>query len=156
MEQKMPVEFDFNLFDQDNEIVHLKSYLGQRVVLYFYPKDNTPGCTKQAIAFSEQKAEFDRLNTVVLGVSKDSVKSHKNFCTKYNLTHKLISDPDILLQKEFDVWREKSMYGKIYFGTQRSTFVISVTGEIEKVWRNVKVKGHIENVLNYLKGSPSC
>ena len=139
------------MFDQDNNEVKLSDFLGKTVILYFYPKDNTPGCTIQAVDFSSKQSYFDENNIVVLGVSKDSTKSHKNFCEKKNLSITLLSDPDTLVTQDYDVWKEKSMYGKTYFGTERTTFLINNKGIIETVWSKVKAKTHLEEVLTYLK-----
>ncbi len=138
--------------ESDNEKkVSLKDYLGKRVVLYFYPKDNTSGCTVEAIEFSGLINSFKDLNTEIIGVSPDSVKSHINFKNKHNLNITLISDPDKEICQSYDVWREKSMYGKKYMGVLRSTFIISPDGIIEKAMYNVKAKGHAEAVLCDLK-----
>ncbi len=142
---------NFELKNQADKLVKLSDFLGKNVVVYFYPKDDTPGCTKEAQGFSELKDQFLALNTVIIGISKDSVKKHQSFCSKHDLNITLLSDPDIIVQKQFDVWKEKSMYGRTYFGTQRSTFVINQTGSIVKSWRNVKVPGHVETVLDFVK-----
>ena len=120
-------------------------------MFYFYPKDDTPGCTKEAQGFSAAKADFYKLNAVILGISKDSVASHEKFCNKYDLNLILLSDPDCIVQKDYAVWKEKSMYGRTYFGTERSTFIINSKGVVEKEWRKVKVKEHVSSVLSYLK-----
>ena len=119
------------------------------VVLYFYPKDNTSGCTKQAEAFQENTAKFKKLKTVVVGVSPDSLESHKKFRDKFGLKFHLLSDPDKKLAQAFEVWKEKSMYGRKYMGIERSTFLIK-SGEVVQEWRKVKVPGHIEEVLKSL------
>lgn len=129
----------------------LEKYKGKKIVLYFYPKDNTSGCTMEALDFTENKAEFEKLGAVVIGVSKDSVKSHEKFIEKHGLDVELISDEDLSIQKEFDVWQMKKLYGKEYMGTVRSTFILDDTGKILREFRNVKVKGHVQNVLDALK-----
>ncbi|MBH37952.1 thioredoxin-dependent thiol peroxidase [bacterium] len=141
---------EFSLANQDNTIVNLTDYRGKKVVLYFYPKDDTSGCTKEAEEFTQKKKEFDSLNTVILGISKDSTQSHETFCKKYNLGITLLSDPDTEINKAYDVWKEKSMYGKKYFGTERTTFLIDEDGIIQQRWSKVKVTGHVEDVLKAL------
>ena len=139
--------------DKDgNEIeLDLKDCLGKRVILYFYPKDNTSGCTQEACDF---KDNINRLTNYasVIGVSPDSIKSHKSFREKQGLNFTLLSDTEHLLAEEFKVWKEKSMYGRKYMGIERSTFVIDQQGNIEKEWRKVKVKGHVNEVITYLLG----
>lgn len=129
---------DFILFNQDGEQVSLSDYKGKKVILYFYPKDNTSGCTKQACAFAENYPHFQELDAVVLGVSKDSVASHKKFQEKFNLPFTLISDPDLVAIQAYDVWKEKKMYGKTYMGVERTTYLINEEGLIEKVYAKVK------------------
>ncbi|RAP29758.1 thioredoxin-dependent thiol peroxidase [Candidatus Marinamargulisbacteria bacterium SCGC AG-414-C22] len=148
IDQKAP---EILLQDQDDQLFTLSSYQGQKVVVYFYPKDNTPGCTKQAIAFSEKISEFIDLNTLVVGVSKDSIKSHQNFSSKHHLNIKLLSDPDGVACNDYGVWQEKSMYGKTYMGIQRATFLINEKGDIVKIWPKVKVKDHVDDVLNQIR-----
>ncbi len=142
---------DFCLPDQDGNEVCLKDFKGKWVVLYFYPKDNTSGCTREAIDFTENLKDFEELGAVVLGVSKDSVKSHKNFQTKHNLKITLLSDPEHKVIEAYGAWKLKKRYGKEYFGTERSTFLIDPDGVIRHEWRNVKVKGHVEEVKETLK-----
>lgn len=142
---------DFSLENDEGKVVSLNDYKGKKVVLYFYPKDNTSGCTAEAIEFTELINQFKNLNTEIIGVSPDSVKSHVNFKNKHNLSITLISDPDKVLCQAYDVWREKSMYGKKYMGVLRSTFIISPDGIIEKAMYNVKAKGHAEKVLCDIK-----
>lgn len=127
----------------------LKDFVGQRVVLYFYPKDNTSGCTQEACDFRDNINRITKYATVI-GVSPDSVKSHKGFKAKQSLNFILLSDPEHVLAEEYGVWKEKSMYGKKYMGIERSTFVIDKNGKIEKEWRKVKVKGHVDNIIEYL------
>ena len=121
------------------------------VVLFFYPRDDTSGCTKQALAFTALQADFAALNTQVIGISKDSVTSHDKFVTKYQLAIPLLSDESGTVSEAFGVWKEKSMYGKTYMGIERSTFLINADGQIVSEWRKVKVPGHVEAVLQALK-----
>ena len=145
----------FILYGPNGKRVSLSSLKGKWIVLYFYPKDNTSGCTKQSIAFSEKKADFEALNTVILGVSKDSVASHQKFIDKQSLTIMLLSDPDTSTHQDYGVWKEKSMYGMKYLGAERTTFVISPEGTIEKQWAKVKVAGHVDEVLAYIHETSS-
>ena len=138
---------EFTVSDHTNTPVSLSQFKGQNVVLFFYPKDNTPGCTVESQDFSTLKSEFDKLNTVILGVSKDSVQSHQNFCKKQNLTVSLLSDPDMKIIEPYGVWQEKKNYGKTYMGIVRTTVLIDTKGIIRKVWKNVRVKGHAAAVL---------
>jgi len=133
----------------DNEFI-LSDYLGKNIVIYFYPKDNTPGCTTEGEDFREKYNLFQNKNTVVFGVSRDSIKSHENFKDKYDFPFQLISDPDEKICNIFDVIKEKSMYGKKYMGIERSTFLIDTKGKLVKEWRKVKVKGHVQDVINSL------
>ncbi len=128
----------------------LAEFKGKEVLLYFYPKDNTSGCTQEACDFRDN---YNRLTShaTVIGVSPDSIKSHKNFQEKHGLNFILLSDPEHKLSEAFGVWGEKSMYGKKYFGIIRSTFILEKTGKIKKEWRKVKVKGHVDEVLEYLQ-----
>lgn len=136
---------------QTGETVSLSDYKGQPVVLYFYPKDDTPGCTTEACGFRDQLPDFSSLDAVVLGVSKDSVAKHQKFIDKYDLTFSLISDENTSICEDYGVWVEKSMYGKKYMGIERATFLIDGAGTIQKIWRKVKVPGHVEEVLEALK-----
>lgn len=131
---------------------NLDEFLGKKVVLYFYPKDNTPGCTQEACDFRDN---FNRLTpfATVVGVSPDSIKSHKNFREKQGLNFILLSDPEYTLAEKFEVWKEKSMYGRKYMGIERSTFILDEKGNIQKEWRKVKVKNHVDEVINYLKNN---
>ena len=138
---------DFSLKDAFGHSVQLSDFLGKKVVLYFYPKDDTPGCTREAIGFTEQKSQFQKNNTVILGLSKDSVASHEKFCHKYNLEIPLLSDPDGKTVEAYGVWKEKNMYGKVSMGIVRTTFLIDEKGIITKIWNNVKVDGHVEAVI---------
>ncbi len=136
----------FTLESDEGEI-SLAELKGKNVVLYFYPKDDTPGCTIEAQDFTKKIKEFEKLDCVVLGVSKDNVKSHCNFISKYNLAFNLLSDVEGEVCKKYGVIKEKSMFGKKYFGIDRSTFLIDKMGKIAKVWTSVKVKGHVEEIL---------
>ena len=128
----------------------LNDFKGQRVILYFYPKDNTSGCTQEACDFRDNINRLTNYATVI-GVSSDSIKSHKSFKEKQSLNFILLSDPEHKLAEEFEVWKEKSMYGRKYMGIERSTFILDKNGKIEKEWRKVKVKGHVDEVIEYLK-----
>lgn len=141
----------FSLADQDGKIHSLKDYKGNKVVLYFYPKDNTPGCTKESCDFRDEFTAFKKNNAVVLGVSADSVKSHKKFSDKFSLPFPLLSDESKKMIEEYGVWKEKSMYGKKYMGIERTTVVIDEKGKVKKVFTKVKVEGHTEEVLEALK-----
>nr|WP_321496221.1 thioredoxin-dependent thiol peroxidase [uncultured Methanolobus sp.] len=146
--QKAP---DFCLPDQDENNVCLKDFDGKWIVLYFYPKDNTSGCTKEAQDFTALKGDFESDNAVILGVSKDSVKSHIKFIEKKEIGITLLSDEETTVHQKYDVWRTKKNYGKEYLGTVRSTFLIDAEGNIAKIWDNVKTKEHAEKVLAALK-----
>lgn len=128
-----------------------KDYKGQRLVIYFYPKDNTSGCTQESIDFSSKRNLFRKLNCEIFGVSRDSIQSHNNFKKKFKFKFDLLSDPDETLCKAFDVMKEKSMYGKKFIGVERSTFIIDEKGILIKEWRKVKVSGHVEEVLAFIK-----
>ena len=141
----------FTLSDSDGNKVSLKDYLGQKIVLYFYPKDNTSGCTKEACDFRDSIAQFKKLKVAVLGVSKDSQSSHIKFRDKYDLNFPLLSDVDTKVIQKYGVWKEKSMYGKKYMGVERTTFLIDEKGKIEKIYKKVKVSEHVEQVLKDLK-----
>ena len=131
--------------------INLADLRPSNVVLFFYPRDNTSGCTKEAVGFSEKLLDFEALNTKVLGISKDSVKSHDKFVAKQGLKVALLSDENDDVCEKFGVWREKSMYGKSYFGIERSTFLIDGAGNVVKEWRKVKVPGHVDAVLEAVK-----
>ena len=146
--QKAP---DFCLPDQNENHVCLKDFDGKWIVLYFYPKDNTSGCTREAQDFTSLKGDFESENAVVLGVSKDSVKSHVKFIEKKELGITLLSDEETTIHQKYDVWRTKKNYGKEYLGTVRSTFLIDTEGNIVKIWDNVRTNGHAEKVLETLK-----
>ena len=128
---------------------------GKYLILYFYPKDDTPGCTKEAIGFSEESVAFDAQNAMVVGVSRDTVKKHDKFVSKYNLRIPLISDEEGSLCEAFGTWIEKSMYGTTYMGIERATFLISPDGKVLHIWRKVKVRGHVEEVLAQLQSLKS-
>ena len=142
---------DFKLQDKDGRVSTLSGFRGKKVVLYFYPKDNTPGCTKQACAFASAYDGFKTKGVEVIGVSKDSVASHVKFAEKYNLPFILISDPELKAIKAYDVWQEKKMYGKVTFGVVRTTYVIDEEGIIEKVMPKVKPDTNAAEILEYLK-----
>ena len=137
----------FTLEADGESIINLKNFRGKTVVLYFYPKDSTPGCTKEACDFRDHIQAFTKRNITIIGVSKDSIKRHDNFKAKYELPFTLVSDNDNKVCETYGTWVEKSMYGKKYMGIERSTFLIGPEGIILKVWRKVKVPGHVENVL---------
>ena len=142
---------NFKLASTDGTTFELKSIKKKNIILYFYPKDDTPGCTLEGQDFRDNHKEFAKLNAEILGVSRDSIKSHENFKEKQSFPFQLLSDPDEAMCKSFDVMREKSMYGKKYIGVDRSTFLINSNGLVEKEWRSVKVKGHVLEVLQALK-----
>ena len=143
----------FELKNQANETITNSTNTSANMVLFFYPKDMTPGCTKEACSFSELKSQFDELNTVIYGISKDSIASHQKFVTKNQLQLSLLSDNTGEICEKFGVYREKSMYGKTYLGIVRSTFFIDSTGTIKMIWDNVKVKGHVEDVYEWVKSN---
>ena len=126
-------------------------FKGKKLIIFFYPKDKTPGCTLEGQDFRDNYQEFKKLNAEIIGVSRDSIKSHQNFREKQSFPYDLLSDPEEKMCKSFDVMREKSMYGKKYIGVDRSTFMISSDGLVLKEWRSVKVKGHVQEVLEALK-----
>ena len=142
---------DFSLLNQDGKKISLKDYVGQKVVLYFYPKDDTSGCTKEACSFSDDLPKFSKVDAVILGVSPDSVKSHKKFSEKYKLKFDLLADDEKDLVEKYGVWKEKSMYGRKYMGVERTTFIIDEKGKIKKIFNKVKVDGHNKEVLEALK-----
>lgn len=144
---------DFCLKDKDGQDVSLSNFEGKKVVLYFYPRDNTPGCTRQACAFAQAYEGFKAKDIVVIGVSKDSVASHQKFADKYQLPFILISDPDLIAIQAYDVWKEKKMYGKVSFGVQRSTYIIDEQGIIEKVFPKAKPDTNAAEILEYLAGT---
>lgn len=143
---------DFTLADKDGNRVSLQDFRGKKVVLYFYPKDSTPGCTRQACAFAGAYREFEELNTVVIGVSKDSQASHQKFAQKNSLPFILLSDPELTAIQAYDVWKEKKLYGKVSMGVVRTTYLIDENGVIEKVFPKVKPDTNAAEILAYLKG----
>lgn len=141
---------EFTLPDKDGNSVSLTDFLGKKVVLYFYPKDNTPGCTRQACAFARVYEEFEKISAVVIGVSKDSVTSHQKFAEKHGLPFILLSDPELTAIQAYGVWQEKKLYGKVSMGVVRSTFIIDENGMIEKVMPKVKPNTNATEILEYL------
>ncbi|WP_456484898.1 thioredoxin-dependent thiol peroxidase [Desulfurobacterium sp.] len=141
----------FCLKDDTGKETCLKDFKGKWVVLYFYPKDNTPGCTKEAEGFTEKLDEFKKLNAEVIGISPDSVESHRKFKEKKNLKVTLLSDPEHKVIEEYGVWKLKKRFGKEYYGVVRTTYLIDPEGKVAHVWKNVRVKGHVEKVLEMLK-----
>ena len=144
---------DFELNDQNGAQVRLSDFSGKKVVLYFYPKDNTPGCTRQACAFAGAYAGFREQNVIVIGISKDSVASHVKFAQKYELPFILLSDPELQAIQAYDVWQEKKLYGKVSMGVVRATYVIDENGAIEKVIPKAKPDTNAAEILEYLKGN---
>lgn len=147
---KTITDFTASITGEPNKI-KLSDLQGKNIVIYFYPKDNTPGCTTEGQAFRDLYDEFQALNTEIFGVSRESLKSHENFKSKQSFPFELISDPNELLCKQFDVIKLKKLYGKEYLGIERSTFLIDSKGVLRKEWRKVKVDGHAEEVLNAVK-----
>ena len=143
---------DFTLLDKRGNSVSLSDFLGKKVVLYFYPKDSTPGCTRQACAFAQNHSNFEDKNVVVIGVSKDSVASHLKFAEKYELPFVLLSDPELQAIQAYGVWQEKKLYGKVSMGVVRSTYLIDEQGMIEKVMPKVKPDTNAAEILAYLNG----
>ena len=143
---------DFALCDQDGETVKLSALKGKTVVLYFYPKDDTPGCTKEACAFRDHADDFAAADTVILGVSPDDEKSHQKFIGKYDLPFRLLADTEHEVCEAYGVWQEKNMYGKKYMGVERSTFIIDAKGILVAEHRKVKVDGHVEAMLEAVRG----
>jgi len=141
---------DFTLISDTGEKVSLKDFKGKKVILYFYPKDDTSGCTAEACSFRDNIKIIEKKNTVVIGVSKDNLKSHQKFKTKYELPFTLLSDENLDMIKDYDVWKEKSMYGKKYMGIERTTYIINEKGKIQDIFNKVKVDGHTEEVLSKL------
>ena len=138
---------NFTLQADDGKEVSLSDYRGKKVVLYFYPKDDTPGCTSEAKAFRDSIDEFISEDIVILGVSKDSIQSHQKFKKKYGLPFTLLSDPEGKVMKLYDVWKKKNLYGRTFMGTERSTFLIDDKGIVKKIYRKVKVNGHAQTCL---------
>ena len=146
---------EFTLMDQNGNIVRLGDFQGKKVVLYFYSRDNTPGCTRQACAFAAGYEQFRQKNVTVIGVSKDSVASHLKFAQKYELPFLLLSDPELQAIQAYDVWKEKKLYGKVSMGVVRSTYIINEQGVIEKVMPKVKPDTNAAEILAYLTGEKS-
>lgn len=144
---------DFTLPNQNGEMVSLSDFLGKKVILYFYPKDNTPGCTRQACAFAAANAELEEAGAVVIGIIKDSVASHQKFVQKQNLPFILLSDPELQAIEAYGVWQEKKLYGKVSVGVVRTTYLIDEQGMIEKVMPKVKPDTNAAEILEYLKQS---
>ncbi len=142
---------EFSLPDQDGVIHTLKEFAGKKVILYFYPKDNTPGCTQQACGFTERYPLFHERNAVVIGISKDSVASHKRFAEKYNLKFPLLADPELEVIKAYDVWQEKKLYGKVSMGIVRTTYLIDEEGTIVKALEKVRAAENPEQMLKELE-----
>lgn len=144
---------DFTLLDKDGQTVHLSDFAGKKVVLYFYPRDNTPGCTRQACAFARSYEGFKRKDVAVIGISKDSVASHLKFAQKYELPFVLLSDPELQAIQAYDVWQEKKMCGKVSMGVVRTTYLIDADGVIEKVMPKVKPDTNADEILAYLEAN---
>ncbi len=140
----------FTLPDKTGREISLSDFAGKKVILYFYPKDNTPGCTRQACSFAGKNGEISKRNAVVIGISRDSVESHSKFADKYGLPFILLSDPELNVIKEYGVWQEKKLYGKISYGVVRTTFIIDENGVIEKVMKKVKPDTNANEILEYL------
>ena len=143
---------EFTLPDKNGKLVSLSDFLGKKVVLYFYPKDNTPGCTRQACAFALKNKEIENKNAVVIGISKDSVKSHMNFATKQELPFILLSDTELTTLQAYEVWQEKKLYGKVSMGVVRSVYVIDEEGKIAAAWTKVKPEQSAVDALNFVCG----
>jgi peroxiredoxin Q/BCP len=142
---------DFRIAATGNQTIQLKTLRGKKVILYFYPKDSTPGCTTESQDFRDLHAKFEHQNAVILGASRDSLASHEKFRAKHQFPFDLLSDPDETLCRQFDVIREKSLYGRKFMGVERNTFLIDEKGKLRQEWRKVKVKGHAEQVLEAVK-----
>ena len=141
---------DFRGICDGDRTIMLSSMTGNNIILYFYPKDDTPGCTKESCEFANANDDFSKLETIIIGVSRDSVARHNKFKDKYNLPFLLVSDESGKICEAYGVWREKKNYGKIYMGIERSTFLIDKKGVIQKIWRKVRVNGHVDTVMNEL------
>ncbi len=144
-------EKNFKLPASNGNIVSLEDFKGKNVIVYFYPKDSTPGCTTEACSFRDSFEEFESSDTIILGISKDSIKRHNSFIEKHNLPFLLLSDEEGKVCEDYGVWQLKKMMGKEYMGIVRSTFLIDKEGNLVKEWRAVKVNGHIEDVLQFVK-----
>jgi peroxiredoxin Q/BCP len=143
----------FKLPSNNNKNFEIKKSLGKYLVIYFYPRNNTPGCTNEAKDFSKLYKEFKKLNCEIVGISKDTIESHRKFISKFKIPFQLLSDEKIIVLKKYGSWGEKSMYGKKFMGIKRTTVLINLKGKIIKIWNNVKVKDHAKEVLNCLKGA---
>lgn len=143
---------DFSLPANGDKTVNLADFAGRQLVIYFYPKDNTPGCTTEAIDFTAALKDFDTANTDIVGVSADSVKKHENFIAKHNLGITLLADEEQKMLNDYGVWVEKNMYGRKFMGIERATYLIDSEGKISQIWRKVKVKGHVDAVLEAARG----
>ena len=141
---------DFTLVDHAGKLVRLRDFRGKKVVLFFYVRDDTPGCTKEACSFRDGYRRLKARDVVLLGISPDPIESHKNFADKYDLPYPLLVDAKAEVAKRFGVWRKKNMYGRTYFGVIRSTFIINETGTVVKEYRRVKVDGHLDQILKDL------
>jgi len=141
---------DFELPSSDGKTVRISEMKGRQVILYFYPQDDTPGCTREACAFRDNMPKFGKLDAVVLGVSKDSLESHRKFIDKYSLNFTLLSDEDLKAHKLYGTWKLKNNYGRTYWGTERSTFVIDEKGKLKRIFRGVRVDGHDKEVIEAL------
>ena len=142
---------DFTLENQDGENVSLSDFRGKNVVLYFYPKDMTPGCTTQACDFRDQYDAFKQYDTVIIGISPDPIERHQKFIDKHGLPFELLADTEHEVATQYDVWKLKKMFGKEFYGVERSTFIIDKTGVLQKEYRKVKVKGHIDETLQFFQ-----
>jgi len=142
---------EFTALDQYEQPLSLRDYRGKWVVLYFYPKDNTSGCTRQACAFRDATQSISDAGAVVIGVSPDSVRSHRSFTEKHNLPFRLVADTDHQIAEQYGVWKEKKLYGRAYYGNERTTFIIAPDGRIAAIFPKVKVDGHVEEVLETLR-----
>ncbi|NUN16633.1 MAG: thioredoxin-dependent thiol peroxidase [Myxococcales bacterium] len=151
MIQEKDIAPDFKLLSDGGTAVSLADFRGKKVVLYFYPKDNTPGCTQEACDFRDNFDQLTKSGVIVIGISPDSVGSHEKFKSKYELPFILLSDPDKHVHEAYGAWGEKNMYGKKVMGVIRSTFLIDDTGIIRRIWRNVKVNGHIDAILSEIE-----
>ena len=141
----------FKLLSSSNQNFEIGKNLSKYLVIYFYPRDNTPGCTNEAKDFAKLYKEFKKLNCEIVGISKDSIESHKKFINKFKIPFQLLSDEKMIALKKYGAWGEKSMYGKKFMGIKRTTVLINPKGKIIKIWNNVKVKDHVKEVLNFLK-----
>ena len=146
---------EIDLHATDGRTITLSEFRGQKIVLYFYPKDDTPGCTKEACSFQDHRAQFAKTNAVVLGVSCDDPASHQRFAEKFTLTFPLLSDPEATVCKAYGVWKQKSMYGRTYWGIERTTFVIDEQGRLATIFPKVSVEGHTPAVLEALREVPA-